>query len=194
MIDDTFMDIMHDYSIDPAFAHMHDVGEMPVYDKTFTEPGPSVCFIGEAPGRMEQRTGEPFTGASGRVLMKLLASVDLLRDDAYLTNLVKYRPMSNGKNRQPDAREIASSRLYLTRELRLVKPKVLCTLGGNALRAVVPDAPRVATAHGTRLTTRHGVPVLALYHPAVALYQPKAMEMLMSDFAKLAAWLKEDFE
>lgn len=191
--DDSFMNVMRDYSIDPAFAHMHDAGEMPVYDH-LSDSEPPVCFIGEAPGRTEQRKGMPFVGASGRVLDELLESIGLNRLDAYITNVVKYRPMADGKNREPSRQEVSESLPYLRRELRLVKPKVLCTLGNHALRAVVADAPRVSTAHGTRLTTRKGKPVLALYHPAVALYQPRAMSMLLNDFAVLGDWLKKDFE
>lgn len=192
---DDLVGLMRHYSIDPGFAHMHDTGEMPVYDRLIRDPDPDVCFVGEAPGRTEQRTGEPFVGQSGRVLRELLASIELSRDDIYITNVVKYRPVDEaGKNRPPSPAEVQASLPFLRRELNIINPKVLCPLGAFALRAVLPDAPPVSVAHGCRYTSRRGRTVVALYHPAVALYQPKAMSMLLNDFLAVRDALKDGFE
>lgn len=182
------------YSIDPGVAHMHDVGEMPVRDNACQKWPPKVMFIGEAPGATEQRSGEPFVGASGRVLRELLAGIGLLRTDVYITNVVKYRPMDDeGKNRPPSPQEIHASMPYLRREMHLVAAPVLAVLGRFAKAAVLPDAPPVSVSHGQRYPTRGGKPCVVLYHPAVALYQPKSRDMLVKDFAVLQSLLKEEF-
>lgn len=169
--DDSFMDVMRDYSIDPAFAHLHDAGEMPDYD--FAWPDPKVAFIDDIAGSTQRR-----------VINDLLMSVGWDRDEAYITSVVKYCPK---ESRPPSAQEVAASLPYLRRELRLLKPKILCTLGSHALRAVVSEAPVLNQVHGPRLHTRKGRPVLALTRPHVT-------PMLLNDFKVMAEWLKEDFE
>ncbi|OLC28570.1 MAG: hypothetical protein AUH31_08725 [Armatimonadetes bacterium 13_1_40CM_64_14] len=151
--------------------------------------GPSsarIVLVGEAPGRQEDRQGEPFVGAAGKVLEELLASVGLSRTDVYITNVVKSRPTSGprpGRNRPPTTDEIAACRPWLDEQLRIIRPAVIVTLGRIALEQFAPGRP-LAKVHG-RLITDSGVTILPLYHPAVVLYRRTWMRVLKRDFQQL---------
>ncbi len=151
--------------------------------------GPSsarIVFVGEAPGRQEDRKGEPFVGAAGKVLDGLLASVGLSRADVYITNVVKSRPTSGprpGRNRLPTQDEIAACRPWLDEQLRIIRPAVIVTLGRIALEQFAPGRP-LAKVHG-RLLTETGVTILPLYHPASVLYRRTWMRVLKRDFQQL---------
>lgn len=127
-----------------------------------------LMVVGEAPGEEEHLTGRPFVGRAGQLLDKVLASVDLDRDDVYITNLVKFRPPAN-RNPRPD--EIEASAPILVEQVRLVRPQVIVPLGN------VPTQWFLGTKEGiTRLRGRwaewHGVRVLPIYHPAYLLRNP----------------------
>lgn len=151
--------------------------------------GPSsarIVLIGEAPGRQEDRQGEPFVGAAGKVLEELLASVGLSRDDVYITNVVKSRPTSGprpGRNRPPAPEEIAACRPWLDEQLRIIRPAVIVTLGRIALEEFAPGRS-LTEVHG-RLITDRGVTILPLYHPATVLYRRSWMRVLKRDFKQL---------
>lgn len=151
--------------------------------------GPSsarIVLVGEAPGRQEDRQGEPFVGAAGKVLDELLASVGLSRAEVYITNVVKSRPTSGprpGRNRPPTPSEIAACRPWLDEQLRIIRPPVIVTLGRIALEQFVPGRP-LAKVHG-RLITHEGVTILPLYHPATILYRRTWMRVLKRDFQQL---------
>lgn len=151
--------------------------------------GPSstrIVFVGEAPGRQEDRQGKPFVGAAGKVLEELLASVGLSRSDVYITNVVKSRPTSGprpGRNRPPTTDEIAACRPWLDEQLRIIRPAVIVTLGRIALEQFVPGRS-LAKVHG-RLITDTGVTILPLYHPAAVLYRRSWMRVLKRDFQQL---------
>lgn len=151
--------------------------------------GPSsarIVLVGEAPGRQEDRQGEPFVGAAGKVLDELLASVGLSRAEVYITNVVKSRPTSGprpGRNRPPTLSEIAACRPWLDEQLRIIRPSVIVTLGRIALKQFVPGRP-LAKVHG-RLIMHEGVTILPLYHPATILYRRTWMRVLKRDFQQL---------
>lgn len=151
--------------------------------------GPSsarIVLVGEAPGRQEDRLGEPFVGAAGKVLEELLASVGLSRADVYITNVVKSRPISGprpGRNRPPTTDEIAACRPWLDEQLRIIHPAVIVTLGRIALEQFAPGRS-LAKVHG-RLLTDTGVTILPLYHPAAVLYRRTWMRVLKRDFQQL---------
>ena len=151
--------------------------------------GPSsarIVLVGEAPGRQEDRQGEPFVGAAGKVLEGLLASVGLSRADVYITNVVKSRPTSGprpGRNRAPTTDEIAACRPWLDEQLRIIHPAVIVTLGRIALEQFAPGRS-LAKVHG-RLLTDTGVTILPLYHPAAVLYRRTWMRVLKRDFQQL---------
>jgi uracil-DNA glycosylase family 4 len=126
---------------------------------------PSVLFLGEAPGADEDRTGEPFVGAAGEVLNGLLAQVGLRRQDVYITNLLKCRPPGN---RTPQAGEIGNCRGFLDRQMELIRPKYICTLGGCASQNLLNSTQTIGKLRG-KFHDYRGIPVLCTYHPAFLL-------------------------
>lgn len=144
-----------------------------------------IVFVGEAPGKKEDETGEPFVGAAGKFLNEMLASVGLNRDDIYITNVVKYRPPNN---RDPLPEEVAACWSWLRAQIELIDPDIIILLGRHALERFVPGK-RISVEHGKAF--RRTVPDLgtyvffALYHPAAALYNGSMRETLMKDFAKI---------
>ena len=155
-------------------------------------PHARILFIGEAPGKQEAKTGRPFVGASGRVLAELLASIDLDREDVYITNVVKDRPPDN---RDPQAAEIELYRPLLAEQIDIIRPAVIATLGRFAMEFVFEHfgmkevGGKISQLHGTVLTAHapYGeVAVMPLYHPAVALYNQSQRGTLEEDFQALA--------
>jgi uracil-DNA glycosylase family 4 len=165
---------------------------------TATQPVPGagsakaeIVFIGEAPGRNEDKQGIPFVGAAGKFLDEMLAEIKLKREDIYITNVVKYRPPNN---REPLAEEKAACKPWLLEELNLIKPKLIVFLGRHAMSNFFPTE-QISKAHGKLLTkafedvpTKYFYP---LYHPAAALYDRSMQETLMKDFKKLPKMLKK---
>jgi DNA polymerase len=158
-------------------------------------PDAAILFIGEAPGESEAKSGRPFVGASGRVLAELLASIGLSREDVFITNVVKDRPP---ENRDPRPEEIALYAPFLRRQIDLIQPRVIATLGRFAMAFVLElfGAP----AGGQKITEMHGQPlgvqagygevvVVPLYHPAVALYNRDQRATLEADFQVLKRYL-----
>lgn len=145
-----------------------------------------VVLIGEAPGKKEDETGQPFVGAAGRFLDVMLAEAGLSRDDVYITNIVKYRPPDN---RDPSPEEKAVFLPYLLWQLEIIAPKAVITLGRHSMEYFLPDA-RISEVHGQPL--RHtvqrpdGTPytqtIIPLYHPAAALYNGRMRQALIDDF------------
>ncbi len=149
-------------------------------------PTADIVFIGEAPGKMEDKTGKPFVGASGKFLAEMLDSIKLKREDVYITNIVKYRPPDN---RDPLPEEKESCRQWLEAELNLIKPKLVVFLGRHAMRNFFPDYV-IGDVHGTlihkkipRVYTEYFLP---LYHPASALYNGGMRETLKEDFVLIS--------
>ena len=145
-----------------------------------------MMFIGEAPGFHEDQRGLPFIGASGQFLSELLAKIGLERSEVYITNVVKHRPPSN---RDPLPDEMAACRPYLDRQIALVNPKIVVTLGRFSMARWFP---------GGRISQIHGQPKLAdgriivpMYHPAAALHQAALKATIEADFLKLPRILAE---
>ncbi len=147
-------------------------------------------FVGEAPGRQEDRQGEPFVGAAGRVLDDLLASIGLVRGEVFVTNVVKSRPVVGappGRNRAPTAEEIDACAPWLDAQREVLKPTVIVTLGRIALERFLPGK-RISEVHG-RLYHQGALTLLPLYHPAVALYRRDWVAILRQDFRQLTRFL-----
>lgn len=155
-----------------------------------------ILFIGEAPGAQEAKSGRPFVGASGRVLADLLESIGLSRDDVYITNVVKDRPPDN---RDPRPDEIELYAPFLRRQIELIQPEVIATLGRFAMEFVLNlfDVPQ----HGEKISDLHGQPlgvrtsygdivVVPLYHPALALYRRDQRSIVEADFQVLKRYVK----
>jgi len=146
--------------------------------------GPShsmVMFVGEAPGEQEDDQGRPFVGAAGKLLTELLESVGLRRDDVFITNTVKCRPPNN---RPPRKDESAACRNYLERQLRLLRPRVICPMGNSAIRALLSSEKSVSGLHGLTFE-KDGVTYFPMYHPAAALYTFSLRKVMEEDFKKL---------
>ena len=147
-----------------------------------------IVFIGEAPGKNEAEQGKPFCGASGRVLDKLLATVELERKDTYVTNIVKDRPP---ENRDPSLEEIKLYGPFLNRQLDIIQPKVIATLGRFSMDYVMRlfgldlEIEPISKAHGKVYTAKASwgeVTIIPLYHPAAALYNGSMIKTLEQDF------------
>lgn len=156
----------------------------PVYE--IQAPKSGIIFIGEAPGRNEDKQGKPFVGTAGKLLDEMLKRIDLTRNDVYVTNVVKYRPPSN---RDPSVEEKEACRIWVNAELIFLKPKVIVTLGRHSLERFLPDL-KISLVHGQAYTHSSGIPLFAMYHPAAALYNPNLKETLAQDFVKLKDFLE----
>lgn len=140
-----------------------------------------IVFIGEAPGKQEDEQGLPFVGASGKFLNEMLAAAGLKREDVYITNIVKYRPPNN---RDPSPEEKREFWPYLMRQLEIIQPKVVITLGRHSGAAFIPDLV-ISKDHGhARKVKYHDNEflVIPLYHPAAALYNGSMRQVLIDDF------------
>ena len=153
-----------------------------------------VVFVGEAPGKNEDLQGLPFVGAAGKFLDEMLASVDLKREDVYISNIVKYRPPDN---RDPLPEEKAAFLPYLQAQLEVIQPKLVVTLGRHSMNCFLPDL-QISKVHGEpkRIRVRFGdkepteLVILPLFHPAAALYNSSMRQTIIDDFAKIPETLK----
>jgi DNA polymerase len=154
-----------------------------------------IMFIGEAPGKNEAKTGRPFCGASGRVLDELLAHVGVKRDDVYITNIVKDRPTNN---RDPKPEEIELYAPFLDRQIDIIQPKVIATLGRFSMEYVMrrygleEKLDTISTLHGQQFVTEMSygeVTIIPLYHPAVGIYNRNQLPELKKDFEVLTKFL-----
>ena len=148
-------------------------------------PHADLMFVGEAPGFHEDKQGVPFVGQAGKLLEKLLAGVELRREDVYIANVLKCRPPGN-RDPQPD--EIESCEPHLFRQIDLIEPKVIATLGNFATKLLSGRPLGITRVHGQeQALTIAGRSVLLypIYHPAAALYTPAMLKVLEADFARL---------
>jgi len=143
-----------------------------------------VMLIGEGPGFYENEQGRPFVGAAGKFLDELLEQGGLKRSDVYITNVVKCRPPSN---RDPLPEELEACRPYLERQLDILQPRVIVTLGRYSMATFIPNV-RISDVHGHARWVR-GRLVVPMYHPAAALHQPSLRAGIEKDFAQLPKWI-----
>lgn len=144
-------------------------------------PDADIVFIGEAPGKSEDEQGVPFVGASGKFLDEMLVVAGLKRKDVYITNIVKYRPPNN---RDPSSEEKREFWPYLIRQLEIIKPKIVVTLGRHSGMAFFPELV-ISKDHGRAQTFKYQggeFLVMPLYHPATALYNGSMRQVLIDDF------------
>ncbi len=143
-------------------------------------PSAEIVFIGEAPGKNEDLQGIPFIGAAGKFLNKMLATIDLKREDIYITNIIKYRPPNN---RDPLPEEKEAWLPILQEQLNILEPKLIVTLGRHSMDAVLPGL-KISQVHGEPKRFKGRV-YLPLFHPAAALYNGGLRQTLLDDFAKI---------
>ncbi len=144
-----------------------------------------LMFIGEAPGANEDRLGLPFVGQAGKLLDKLLGEIGLRREDVFIANVLKCRPPDN---RDPHPNEIAACSGYLRRQVTLIEPTVICTLGNFSTKLLRGDTTGISRLHGrdeVRLIGDRAVRLYPLYHPAAALYTPSMLATLRTDFQRI---------
>jgi len=147
-----------------------------------------IMFVGEAPGLQEAKTGRPFCGAAGRILDELLDAVGIKRENVYITNILKDRPP---KNRDPQKEEIKACIAYLERQIELIKPVIICSLGRYAMEFLMEKfglgdmVQPISKIHGNVFEAKtlfQNTKIIPFYHPAVATYNPNMKEVLQKDF------------
>jgi uracil-DNA glycosylase family 4 len=149
-------------------------------------PGADIMFIGEGPGFHEDRQGRPFVGAAGQFLEELLASIGMTREQVFIANVVKCRPPGN---RDPLPNELSACEPYLERQIQLIKPKVIVTLGRFSMYRYFPGAS-ISKIHGQPKRVGNLL-VVPMFHPAAALHQPKWRPLIETDFKKLPGLIAE---
>ncbi len=145
-----------------------------------------LVFVGEAPGKNEDLQGLPFVGAAGKFLNEMLETIGLKRGDVYITNIVKYRPPNN---RDPLPEEKIAFLPYLRKQIEIIKPKLIVTLGRHSMECFLPSL-KISQAHGQPKRLR-GQVYLPLFHPAAALYNGGLRKTLLDDFSRIPIILNE---
>ncbi len=149
-----------------------------------------IVFIGEAPGKNEDEQGIPFVGAAGKFLNEMLAAAEMERTDVYITNIVKYRPP---ENRDPTPDEKKAFWPYLLKQLQIIQPKVVITLGRHSMEYFLPDM-KISQIHGQSKRIQFGddqLVIVPLYHPAAALYNGSLRQTLIDDFLNVPVILSK---
>ena len=149
-----------------------------------------LMFVGEAPGFHEDQQGIPFVGQAGKLLDRLLEGIGLTRADVYVANVLKCRPPGN---RDPMPDEIEQCEPYLFRQIELIRPKVVATLGNFATKLLSGKPTGITRVHGIEQETTIGgsrVLLYPIYHPAAALYTPAMLKVLEEDFARIPALME----
>ena len=150
-----------------------------------------IVFIGEAPGKNEAQTGRPFCGQAGKILDQLLESVLIKRSDVYITNIIKDRPPGN---RDPNPQEIKIYSPFLVKQLKIIKPKIIATLGRFSMEFIIRlyhlenQLEKISRLHGRVFLAQAPwgkIKIIPFYHPAVALYNSNQLVVLKQDFQAL---------
>ncbi len=199
------MDKTRSAELEQIAAEIRDLKASPLYEYRVNQgysavvgegdPYARIMFIGEAPGKKEAQSGRPFVGAAGRILDELLDSVDLQREEVYITNVVKDRPP---ENRDPNAQELQIYGPFLDRQIEIIQPELIATLGRFATDFVLErfdheaGGKKIGDLHGKVLEAQapYGdITIIPFYHPAAALYVPERKETLKDDFQVLKRYL-----
>lgn len=148
-------------------------------------PDADILFIGEAPGKNEDLQGLPFVGAAGKFLNEMLATINLTRQDVYISNIVKYRPPNN-RDPLPDEKEAFWP--YLLKQIKVLEPKLIVTLGRHSMEYFLPNC-KISQVHGEP-KRRGDLIIMPLFHPAAALYNGSMRETLIEDFSRIPRTLE----
>jgi DNA polymerase len=155
--------------------------------RTTTVPGegaldPPILFVGEGPGAEEDRTGRPFVGRAGQLLDKMIAAIGLKRGEVFIANIVKCRPP---ENRTPEPDEVRACMPFLERQIATLRPRIVCTLGLPATRALLPEVRAISAVRGRQLQAR-GLTIVPTFHPAYLLRNPAAKREAWEDLQLVA--------
>lgn len=148
-------------------------------------PNATVMFVGEAPGFYEDKQGEPFVGAAGKLLNELLESAGLSRSEIYIANVIKCRPPNN---RDPEPDEVETCKPFLLQQIEMIKPALVCSLGNWATQTLLDRKVGITKVRGQVIRLEKFV-LFPLLHPAAALHQGNLREPLIEDFKKLKTYL-----
>ncbi|MHB9154868.1 MAG: uracil-DNA glycosylase [Endomicrobiales bacterium] len=147
-----------------------------------------VFGAGEAPGAEEDRTGEPFTGRAGKLLNTCIAAIGLSRQEAYITNVVKCRPLRDpdhpakaGNDRPPNKKEIRACLPVLERQIEIIRPQVICTLGTTPVQALCATDEGITALHGKTVDYK-GMRLVPTFHPAAVFHNPRLLQSITKDF------------
>lgn len=149
-------------------------------------PNAKLMFIGEAPGYSEDIKGKPFVGKAGELLTKIINAIDLKREDVYIANILKCRPP---ENRNPNPNEIKLCYPYLTKQIEIIKPKIICALGIFAIQTLLKTTELIGNLRG-RFYDYHGIKLIATFHPAYLLRYPNEKKKTWEDMKKVRDFLK----
>jgi DNA polymerase len=144
-------------------------------------PDADILFIGEAPGQKEDELGVPFVGAAGKLLNELLGTIGMNREDIFIANVIKHRPPGN---RDPLPEEIAVYAPWLAKQIEIINPKIIITLGRFSMDFVLGSGFSISKIHGEP-KRKNGRVIVPLYHPAAALYSGNLRPTLFADFQKI---------
>lgn len=147
-----------------------------------------IMFVGEAPGFHEDKQGIPFVGPAGQLLDQLLASIDLQRSQVYIANTLKCRPP---ENRDPQPQELETCTPFLFKQIAIIKPRIICTLGNHATRTLLSTSTGISQLHG-KLIRKGELAYVPLFHPAAALHKPPLKSTLIDDFQRLREHLASE--
>ena len=178
-------------ALDTVHAHIRECSACPLHTtRTRAVPGSGpasarILALGEAPGEREDLQGEPFVGAAGKLLTRLLEDAGLSRADIFITNTVKCRPPGN---RDPLPEEVTACAGFLDAQLEILQPDVILLLGRHAVARVLPGMPGISRIHG-ELVEQDGRRYVPLYHPAAALYNGSLLGTLKADMQRLRGYL-----
>ncbi len=150
-------------------------------------PAADLVFVGEAPGRDEDRQGIPFVGRAGQLLTRIIASIGLSRDEVYIANVIKCRPPNN-RNPEPD--EVATCEPFLFRQLDVIRPRVVVALGGFAIRTLLQTDQAISRLRG-RVFDYRGAKLVPTFHPAFLLRSPERKRDVWEDMKRVRALLSE---
>ncbi|MEO8637629.1 MAG: uracil-DNA glycosylase [Candidatus Taylorbacteria bacterium] len=179
----------------PLFAYRTENNYFPVIGEGSHES--KIMFVGEAPGRNEAKTGKPFCGAAGKILDSLLLSAGIPRAEVYITNIVKDRPQ---ENRDPLPNEIELYGPFLDRQINIIQPEIIATLGRYSMGYIMKKFDKelelepISQAHGKAYEAEASygaIKIVALYHPAAAIYNQHLLETLKKDFSVLGDQYKK---
>lgn len=151
-------------------------------------PNAQLMFIGEGPGKDEDMQGEPFVGRAGKLLNKIITAMELKREDVYISNAVKCRPPGNRTPLPLETKTCCNHILF--REIQIVQPQIICTLGSPATKALLGEDVQIGKARGL-LAYFKDIPVIPTYHPAYLLRNPSAKKATWEDIKKIMAFLKK---
>ncbi|MDY6796292.1 MAG: uracil-DNA glycosylase [Actinomycetota bacterium] len=149
-----------------------------------------IMFVGEAPGFHEDKQGKPFVGPAGQLLDQLLKTIDLRREQVYIANTLKCHPP---ENRDPLPEELKTCTPFLFKQIDLIRPRIICTLGNHATKILLKTSTGITQLHG-KLIRREALTYVPLFHPAAALHKPPLRSVLIDDFQKLSGYLEEERE